>query len=479
MRNSTVLHSLAIVFSFHFSVFNQLHAEDVFRAGAATSNITPSIGIDIVGGFVPAPSKHVHDELFARCLVLDDGKTKIALVVCDLLGFHRSVSVEARRIAAESTGIPSENILVSATHTHSAATALGERSYAPDQQLDDYQKFVAQRVADGIKRAVNLLRPAEIAFGSVEVPEHLFNRRWFMKEGTVPVNPFGKIDKVKMNPPVGDPNLIEEAGPIDPAISIIAVREPKGPLISVFSAYSLHYVGGVGDGHISSDYFGIYCESLRKLQTNAESDPPFVAIMANGTSGDINNINFRTPRPSKQLYEQMRYVAVDVAAKVHEAIQKLNWHDKPVLGARYRELDVKWRKVDDELEAWVQKTEAQDSITQPKNDLSSIYARRVRRLAKAAPETKLPVQAFRIGDVCIGTTACETFAEIGLDFKKRNPFASSFLVELAHGYYGYLPTPRHFDLGGYETWPGTNYLEPAASVKITDALLEMATELKK
>ena len=72
---------------------------------------------------------------------------------------------------------------------------------------------------------------------------------------------------------------------------------------------------------------------------------------------------------------------------------------------------------------------------------------------------------------------CETFAEIGLEFKKRSPFAHSFMVELVTATIGYLPTPRHFELGGYETWPGTNYLEPQASVKMLDALLEMAAEV--
>lgn len=64
-------------------------------AGAATSNITPELGIDIVGGFLPFPATHIHDELHARCLVLDDGKTKLALVVCDLLALHRCVSLAA------------------------------------------------------------------------------------------------------------------------------------------------------------------------------------------------------------------------------------------------------------------------------------------------------------------------------------------------------------------------------------------------
>lgn len=123
------------------------------QAGAATSNITPELGVLVVGGFAPYPARHVHDELHARCLVLDDGKVKLALVVCDVLGLHRSVSVEARRLIQEATGIPPENVLISATHTHSAGTALGKNRYVSEQVLDDYQRFVARRIADGVRRA--------------------------------------------------------------------------------------------------------------------------------------------------------------------------------------------------------------------------------------------------------------------------------------------------------------------------------------
>ena len=102
-----------------------------------------------------------------------------------------------------------------------------------------------RRIADGVQRAFNNLRPAEMAFGTAEAPEHVFNRRWFMQPGTVPANPFGTTDLVKMNPPAGSPNLTEPAGPTDPTVSFLAFREPGGGPISVFSAYSLHYVGGV------------------------------------------------------------------------------------------------------------------------------------------------------------------------------------------------------------------------------------------
>lgn len=452
-------------------------AADPFRAGAATSNITPSLDSMIVGGFVPFPASGVHDELHARCLVLDDGKTKLALVVCDLLGMHRSVSVEARRLIEEATGIPPSHVAISGTHTHSAASTLGENRYSSDQPLNDYQKFVAQRIADGVRRAINNLRPAQIAFGTAEAPEHVFNRRWFMKEGTVPVNPFGKIDKVKMNPPGGSPNLTEPAGPTDPTISFLALREPGGKLISVYSAYSLHYVGGVGNGDISADYYGMYCTALAKLQKVANDDPPFVAMMANGTSGDINNINFRAPRPSLPPYTKMREVAEDVAAKVNAALAKVEWKDSAPLDARFRELQLAWRPIDSELLAWAKDKQANPPPNASKSDLSFIYAGRVLRLADAKNPALIPLQVFRIGDTCIGTFPCETFAEIGLEYKKRSPAVHSFMVELNHGYFGYLPTPRHFELGGYETWPGTNYLEPQASVKMLDALLEMTSEI--
>ena len=450
------------------------------RAGAATTNITPDLSGEIIGGFLPFPSTHIHDELHARCLVLDDGTTQLALVVCDLLGVHRSLSLEARKLIETETGIPAAHILISGTHTHSATNAIGTtpRTYSSDMELSDYQRFVARRIADGVRRARNLLRPAEIAFGTIDVPEHVHNRRWHMKPGTAPVNPFGKIDAVKMNPPSGSPNLIEPAGPIDPTVSFIALREPAGRLISLYSAYSLHYVGGVGSGHISADYYGIYCEALKDLIPNSNEDPPFVALMANGTSGDINNVDFKSPRKSQPAYTQMRHVANDVATKVHSALPNLTRTNTAPLAARYRELNLKWRTIDPELLAWAKETEAKTPRIQGKADLPLAYAGRVQRLATPSPETKLPVQALRIGDILIGTSPCETFAETGLEFKQRSPIKKAFMVELAHGYYGYMPTPRHFELGGYETWPGTNNLEPEAAPKLLSALLEMAEELK-
>jgi hypothetical protein len=447
------------------------------RAGAATSNITPALGGDIVGGFQPFPATHVHDELHARCLVLDDGKTRLALVVCDLLGLHRKVSDEARKLINERVGLPPQQVLISATHTHSACSALGQNRLLHDPPLDDYQKFVARRIADGVQRAINNLRPAEIGFGTTEAPEHVFNRRWFMKPGTVPPNPFGEIDQVKMNPPAGSADLVEPAGPTDPTVSFLSVREPSGRPIAVYAAYSLHYVGGVGSGHVSADYFAIFCSRLTQLLDAEHQDPAFVALMANGTSGDINNINFRQPRGRQEPYAQMRNVAHDVAQKVHDALAKVEYRGEIELAARYREASIAWRRPTPEQLAWAKQMVERGPAPGGKADLPFIYAERVQRLADYPETAQVPLQVLRIGDVCLGSMPCEVFCEIGLEFKSRSPLKKSFLVSIAHGYYGYLPTPRHHRLGGYETWLGTNRLEPQASEKMLENLLEMAGEL--
>ncbi len=96
------------------------------------------------------------------------------------------------------------------------------------------------------------------------------------------------------------------------------------------------------------------------------------------------------------------------------------------------------------------------------------------------PETTpVPLQVLRIGDACIGTMPCEVFCEIGLEFRKRCQAPTPFLVSINHGYMGYLPTPAQHDLGGYETWIGTNRLEREASVKMLDRLVEMAGSIKE
>jgi neutral ceramidase len=451
-----------------------------FRAGAATSNITPPLGGPIVGGFHPFPATHIHDELHARCLVLDDGAVKVALVVCDLLGADRALFDEARRLIGEDTAIPGSHVLMSATHTHSAVSALGANRFLTGQPLDEYQRFVARRIADGVRRAHNNLEPARIGWAVGQEPREVFNRRWFMKPGTVPRNPFGETtDQVKMNPPRGSPDLVRPAGPTDPEIPLIALKSLDGRPIALIANYALHYVGDVEPGHVSADYFGVFCDRVAQLLGADRQSPPFVALMSNGTSGNINNIDFAR-RADQKLppYGRITHVGNRVAEAAMKAYRNIAWQDVAQLGATFRELELTTRRPTADQLARARDILGSRNSTRSAATLEEIYAERTVKMNEYPASLQIPLQFIRIGDVGIGGVPCEVFVETGLEFKERSPLKPGFIMEVANGYYGYLPTPEHHQLGGYETWLGTSRLEVGASEKILTALLEMANSLK-
>jgi neutral ceramidase len=452
----------------------------VFRAGAATSNITPPLGEPIVGGWEPSPATHIHDELFARCLVLDDGSTQVAIVLCDNVGIPREVFDAARSMIDEETDLPPEHVLLAATHTHSATTARGPSKMLATGPMSEYQKFLARRIADGVRRAINHLEPARIGWGTASEPRHVFNRRWHMRgEAEEELrNPFGGVDRIRMNPPRGHADLLRPAGPTDPEIAFLSVQSRDGRPIALLANYSLHYVGGVPGGHVSADYFGVFAERIRKLLQADGLDPPFVGILSNGTSGDVNNIDFRGPSERREPYEKMRIVAADVAAKVYAAHETIEFHDWVPLAAAHRDLTLAVRKPSPEQLEYLSGVGSRREGTRAFHSREQIYARRIALLRDAPDEVQIPLMALRIGDVGIAAIPFEVFAETGLEIKEKSPLPHTFTIELAGGSYGYLPTPEQHELGGYETWLGTNYVEKEASRKIVAALLEMFESLR-
>jgi hypothetical protein len=447
-------------------------AKPGFRAGAAASNITPPLGEPIVGGWTPTPAGHVHDELHARCLALDDGTTRLVFVTCDNVGIPREVFDEARRLVEKETGLPGANLLLSSTHTHSATSARG------DQLQGEYAKFLVRRIADGVRRAIRNLEPARIGRGSVQAPEHLFNRRYFLKPGTPIPDPFGGEDRVLMNPGVGNAAVERPAGPTDPELSFIFVRAREGRPIALLANYSLHYVGGVPADHVSADYFALFARRIGELLGAEKAEPPFVGILTNGTSGDVNNIDVLGKPERLPPYEKMKRVADSAAEKVHAAVSGLALQDGATLGARMKELVLKNRRPSPELVARCKEVLARPADAKPRHVREATYARRALALADAPEEVSVPIQAFRIADLGVAAIPFEVFTDIGLEIKKRTPFAKSFTISLANGSYGYLPTPEHHALGGYETWLGTNRVELQASVKIVDTVLELLGALK-
>ncbi|MFZ5829019.1 MAG: neutral/alkaline non-lysosomal ceramidase N-terminal domain-containing protein [Planctomycetota bacterium] len=453
-------------------------AAQVFKAGAAASNVTPWLDEPVVGGWKSAPAEHIHDELWARCLVLDNGDRRLAIVLVDNLSVGSGLVTEAKRQIEEKTGLPPRSVLIAATHTHSSIAARAGNELKPEVQLSEYARFVARRVADGVRRAVNQLEPARIAWGAGIEEKQVFNRRWFLDPEVKLHDPFGGTDQVQMNPGANSDRLLRPAGPVDPQVSFLAVQSVDGRPIALLANYSLHYVGGVGPGHISADYFGAFADRMQELLRADRLDPPFVAMMSNGTSGDINNINFREKRKKQPSYEQIRTVADSVAQAVAAEYEKAEFHSWVPLGAALQPLELAVRKPTPAQLARAKELLA-GAKPMPERPHEETYAGRLMSLEEARSTVEVPLQAMRIGELGIVGIPFETFAEIGLELKARSPLKPMFTIELANGGFGYLPTPEQHALGGYETWLGTNKVETEASRKIIEQLLVMLESLKQ
>lgn len=451
-------------------------AEPVLRAGAAAVDISPKeFPVNMPGGFSANMADGVNDPLHSRAIVFDDGTTKLAVVVVDNLGVRAEVLAEAKSNAAARCGIPADKIMVCSTHTHSAPSTGGWEGDSPESA---YRRLLVGGIAESVVRAHAALRPAAIGAGARPLADEVFNRRWYLKPGKMPLNPFGKMDEVKMNPGTSADVLDRPAGPTDPDVTVLDVQDAKTrrPL-ALFASYSLHYVGATPRGKVSADYYG---EFARLMPTRVGGGADFVAMMANGTSGDINNIPFLVTRPPREPMEQIRIIAQKAADAAWFARKDIAKHRGDVsLGMMEREITLN-RRVPDETQianakAVLAMTNAAERAKLPA--LAEVYARRVLKLAEGEATVTVPLQAARIGDFALCAIPFETFVEIGLDLKKRSPFARTAVIGIANGYNGYLPTPRQHQLGGYETWPGTCSVQEDASDLITAELLGMLGEL--
>lgn len=459
----------------------------VFRAGASTSNITPFLGKGIVGNFgTPPRAVHVHDELHARTLALDDGNTQLVFVMVDNVAIKREVFDEAKRRIYKKTGLPAANILMAATHTHSCIGAgggptgdeLGWCDWDVGKELVGYQVFLVNRIVDGVMVALNNLEPARIGWGVGEVPQHLFNRRWKMKEPER--NPFGEMEMVRMNPGIGNPNLLEPAGPTDPGISFISVQSKDGRPIALLGNYSLHYVGGVPRGHLSADYFGVFADRMQEFLGADRQDPPFVGMMSNGTSGDVNNINFRGPAEKYPPYAKMRLVADDLAREVLRVYYTIEHQDWVKLQSGQTELNLEVRRATPKMLDNAKQILARPATEKQRfHPLERIFAESMLQMEEEYPDrVEVILQAFRIGELGVAAIPFEVFTETGLEIKDKSPLDQTFTISLANGWGGYLPTPEQHQMGGYETWLTVNKVEKNASQKIVFELLSLFSKLK-
>jgi len=439
------------------------------RAGAAAVNITPSLGISIRGYFQKRLARDVHDDLYAKSLVLDDGTIKLAMVVCDLVGASRKYLDKAKELINERCGIPPSHTLICCTHTHTG----------PDVDDMDYGEFLIQKIADSVQLADNRLEEAEIGFEREEEAKPLGNRRFFMKDGTV-----------WTNPGILNPNIVKPAGPVDPEVGVICVRKPNGKTISLLVNYAMHYAGLSPTEKredmymISADYFGVFSEIIQRIRGEE-----FVAMLANGASGDV--VMYDAMKPHKRVnkfFGHAERIAALVAAKAIWAWNQMEFHRSLRLSAAMEEITIPRRKPTNEEIELAKKLMSGEikAVNMRHNALKYFFEPRIEEFLKEQ-EVKTWVQVLAFGGLAaiVGLPG-EIFVEHGLRIKKESPFKYTFIFELANDSVGYVPTLKAFKeegsleaSGSYETTIGPNRLIPEAGDMMVNSALKMLNDLYK
>jgi hypothetical protein len=448
------------------------------RAGAGAIDIGPvSFPVLVNGGFLQNRATRINDPVRAKCLVLDDGSTRLAIVVVDTCMMPRELIDRAKVLAREKTGIRTDRMLISATHTHSAPAAMGTLGCPADE---NYVALLPGKIAESIARAARNLEPARIGYGVIDDNQHTFCRRWIRRPDKLIEDPFGQhTARANMHPGYQNPDVIGPAGPVDPGLTVLSVQSRAGRPIAVLANYSMHYYGAEP---VSADYFGRFAAALARLIGADAVNPPFVGIMSQGTSGDQMWMDYGGPKKDPGL-EAYASAVVRVA---HQAYRRIAYEDDVSLAMVETTLELARRVPDRARLAWARGVVARmraadgDQNKEPARvprTLPEVYADEALFLHEE-PRRTLKLQAVRIGKLAITAIPNEVFAITGLKFKAQSPFDTTMNIELANGSEGYIPPPEQHKLGGYTTWPArTAGLEVQAEPRIVATVLGLLEQI--
>jgi hypothetical protein len=450
----------------------------MLRAGAATVDITPAgpVRMDGYGGRTE-PSHGAHDPLYARALIFESDGERLAIVSCDLLGMHASITDEVRRLVEKRLGIASEAVLVCATHNHAGPAGLRGGMFARFDEA--IAGTLVQRIAGALEEAAGSLRPATLKLGQAKVDTISQNRR--------------------------DPD-----GPIDPVLRALLVDGEDGP-IATLTSFACHATVLSGANlMLSAEFPGVACRLLQE-QTGAP------ALFLQGACANVN------PTWIKQDFESVERAgqivggaAVRVVAELRalgpgQLAHNIRWDEfpeKPVAGrivephlrAARREIEVPLREFESD-EYYVVRidelTAKAESLAERSGERRAVMAQLTRSQnerwaamwARRQPDVssqKTEVQALALGEgLAVLALPGEFFVETADVIRARvsqgwGPEPQTVIEDLlvacyANDYIGYVVPPAAYEEGGYEA--GITFCTPEAEGLFVEAAVGVLQEV--
>lgn len=402
--------------------------------GKAELVITPPLGVSLAGYYYDRRANGIIDDLYARAVVLSDGVTRVAIVVCDLIGIGKQLAQRIHSSIGERSGIPAGQVMVCCTHTHTGplTEAWKAAGLFPDEA---YLDVLARRIADTVVLADQHRQPASAWVGHGRVENVAFNRRYWMKDGSI-----------RTNPEFQDPQIVQRAGPEDEDLGLLLFRGENDRPLALVSNFAVHpdQVNGCA---FSADYEGVEARLLKKVLGE-----DCAILCPNGCCGDLNHWDFF--RPGDQQCQGPAAAARTGSAIAGEALKQLPRLHRVRAGGlqiRQHEVEVILRVPTPEEVAWAKEAGGKPMRDFDAAGLDVVRANRMLDIhASGISQISTQVMVIALGDVAMVGLPGEIFVELGLEIKRRSPFPHTLLFELCNDNIGYILTSKAYTEGGYE-----------------------------
>ncbi len=403
-------------------------------AGVAKIDITPDYNVWMDGMLRTGKSTGVHDPIFARAFVISGSESRadsfavISMDVCELTTASADLY---RQSLSDSTGIPAHHIILAASHTHSGPATLGFFNNTETEYVDALTGKLASLLSEALDNAI----PVSVGYAS-GCEDTISHYRRFLDDD-------GKVVMIWESDPSVHPMTVQ--GVIDPEVGVLKVVDAANPYTVVCTLFNHAGHPNVmsGDNYLlSADYPGV---TQRLLEERVGG----TALFTNGAQGtmDIDNWKYRD-------WDGMEYIGKTLADAVYATAETISTSDSVSVRGSSVEYDLPARKVTDKELAWA---DAIIEITGGKveavaDGVGDDYKALIYREMRAVQDQPIPVMqtCFAIGDAAFISFPGELFTEIGMKIKAESPFKHTFIIGLANGCVGYVPTKESITQGGYE-----------------------------
>ncbi len=400
------------------------------RAGAARIDITPTRNIWMDGMLRAHPSVGVHDPLFACALVMandEDLRRACAIVSADVCRLVEPLTRAVRNAAAAEVGIPAGHIIVAAKHIHSGPVTAGDGEVEAE-----YTRALEKKLVQVIKDAAGAMTPVKAGCASGKEDTISQYRRLLADDGHVVMN----------WEPYPPEHIIGPLGVVDPEVGVLKLVDLSGQVVCILFNHAGHPNVLSGDNYlISAEYPGL---AERLLQEEFGG----VAMFVNGAQGTMD-IDGLGPRD----WAEMERLGRKLAQAVAEAARMIDPSEGLALRCSSIKYSLPARKIPGEQLAWAEEILRQTGgKVQPLADgVGDDYKAVLYKKLHAVQDHDIPVEqvCVAVDDTAFISFPGELYTEIGMHIKASSPFRRTYVIGLANGHVGYIPTRKAVAEGGY------------------------------